>query len=115
MTKSHVFPGVADDLEREAVPTRIVDYIHGMLLPYPVTWDRVNKAITSHASNEAVVSMPNSFLSTEELSEFLHVSRVTVFRYMKAGKIRAYKLGRRNLFSLREVVDALKGVEVANV
>ena len=115
MTKRHALPGEAVDSERKIVPEHIVDYIHGMLLPYPVAWDSVYNAITSSANDEAETSSPGSFLSTEELCNFLHVSRPTLFRYMKAGKIRAYKLGRRNLFSLNEVLATLKNTEVADV
>ena len=100
-----------------AVPQNVLDLIHGALLPYPVQWGRVLTAIlSSEDCNElkAVSVEEDRFLSTEELGEYLHVSRSTIFRYMKAGKIHAHKLGRRNLFSLREVVAALKNEEVPN-
>jgi len=84
-----------------------VDYIHGMLLPYHVAWDRVYKAMTAPADAEA--ASQDSFLSTEELCGLLHVSRVTLHRYKVAGRIQAHKLGRRNLYSVAEVMAAVKG------
>ena len=73
-------------------------------------WNRVRDAIQAVDVNEAEpAAVQDRFLSTEEIGELLHVSRVTIFRYMKAGKIQSHKLGRRNLFSLREVMAAVKG------
>ncbi len=115
MTKNQVFPGGKNSPERKTVPEHVLDYIQGMLLPYHVTWDRVYEAITASTNDEAKATTQDSFLSTEEIGELLHVSRVTIFRYMRAGKIQAHKLGRRNLFSLNEVIATLKNEEVANV
>lgn len=99
----------ASDSCTSAVPQYVLDLVHGALLPYPVQWDKVLTAILSPDGCE------DRFLSTEELCKFLHTSRVSIFRHIKAGKLRAYKIGRRNLFSLREVVATLKNAEVSNV
>ena len=114
MVKTNVIPGREDVAERNAVPEHVVDYIHGMLLPYCVAWDRVYEAITAPTSAESAASQ-DSFLSTEELAELLHVSRVTIFRYVRTGKLKPHKLGRRNLYSVAEVMATLKGEEAANV
>ena len=99
-----------------AVPQSIQDCIRSILSPYKVSWDKVQEAILSPVNrNQKSATEEETILSTEELAELLHVSRVTIFRYMKAGKIQSYKLGRRNLFSLNEVIATLKSVEVANV
>ncbi len=37
----------------------------------------------------------------------LHVSRITLHRYKTAGKIRVFKLGRRNLYSSKQIRAAL--------
>lgn len=90
------------------VPQNVLDLVQGVLLPFRdrVSWERVYNAIIS---DENTVLVQDRFLSTEELCELLHISRPTVHRYMKAGKLKAHKLGRRNLYSLMEVQDALKG------
>ena len=73
-------------------------------------WERVRKAILSPINSEPESApVQDRFLSTEELCELLHVSRVTVFRYVRAGKIKSHKLGRRNLYSVAEVMAAVKG------
>lgn len=99
------------------VPQRVLDIIQNVLVPYEdhVPWEGVRNAILSPAQFQRETEQTQEkILSTEELTEILHVSRVTIFRYLKAGKIRAYKFGRRNLFSLREVIAALKNEEVPN-
>lgn len=98
------------------VPQNVLDYVQGALAAYGVTWSKVKDAILSP---EIIVKrepnpLEDRLLSTEEMADYLHVSRVTLFRYVKAGKIRAYKMGRRNLYSLSEVHQVLKEVEVSN-
>jgi len=34
------------------------------------------------------------FYTTEEIKELLQISSMTVYRYIKAGKIKAYKFGK---------------------
>ncbi len=98
-----------------AVPQNVLDYVQGALSAYGVSWDKVKDAILSP---EDIEQKPNPledrFLSTEEVASFFHVSRVSIHRYCKAGKLHAYKMGRRNLFSLSEVMQSLKGGEVSN-
>ena len=98
------------------VPQNVLDCVQTVLRPYldKPTLNKVRDAILS-VNDSKPEPVQDRFLSTEEIGELLHVSRVTVFRYMKAGKIQALKLGRRNLFSLNEVIATLKSVEVANV
>ena len=95
------------------IPQNILDSIRIALGPYMNRegWETVRGAILSpnQYNHDLPARGEDHFLCTEELAGKLHVSRATIFRYMKAGKIRAYKLGRRNLFSLREVMAAVKG------
>lgn len=93
-----------------AVPQNVLDYIQGALAVYGVSWDKVKDAILSPESKPS----EDRFLSTEEVADFFRVSRVSIHRYCKAGKLHAYKMGRRNLFSLSEVTQSLKGEEVSN-
>lgn len=109
----------ADSNSRDtAVPQNVLDCVRSALSPYldRARWNKVHDAILSpEGSKPEPAPAEDRFLSTEELGNFLHVSRPTIFRYMKAGKINAHKLGRRNLFSLNEVLATLKNAEVANV
>ena len=93
-----------------SIPQNVLDCVQAALRPYldKPTLNKVRNAILSVNDSEPE-PVQDRLLSTEEIGELLHVTRVTIFRYMKAGKIRAYKLGRRNLFSLREVMAAVKG------
>ena len=97
------------------VPQNVLDYVQGALAAYGVSWNRVKDAILSPVITERE---PNPFegrlLSTEEMADYLHVSRVTLSRYIKAGKLHVYKMGRRNLFSISEVQQTLKDPEVSN-
>ena len=38
--------------------------------------------------------MQKEFYKTEELAEKLRVSVMTIYRYIKAGKVKAYKIGK---------------------
>lgn len=97
------------------VPQNVLDIVRGALLPYQVPWDKVQDAIMQpEDDNKKSQAAEDRFLSTDEVAGILHVSRVTLHRYKKAGKIGAYKMGRRNLYSLREVQAALKGVNASN-
>lgn len=109
MAKPYVVPGQTDAAERNAVPAHVLGFIQGMLQNYNIAWDKVYEAITSPVDTEAAAVTADRFLSTEELGELLHVSRVTIFRYIRAGKIKSHKLGRRNLYSVAEVMAAVKG------
>ena len=104
---------VGQNVQYSAVPQNILECVHNALLPYITSWDKVRDAILSPAhENRIPDSEEEIFLSTEELGSILHVTRVTLFRYKTAGKIHAYKLGRRNLYSLREIKAALKDEKV---
>ena len=108
----------ADSNSRDtAVPQNVLDCVRSALSPFldRAKWNKVHDAIlSSEDSNPKPAPVQDRFMSTEELGNFLHVSRPTIFRYMKTGKIKAHKLGRRNLFSLNEVLAILKNEEVQN-
>lgn len=106
---------IAEEAHSSSIPQNVLDCVQAVLRPYldKLTLNKVRDAILS-VNDSKPEPVQDRFLSTEEIGELLHVSRVTVFRYMKAGKIQAHKLGRRNLFSLNEVFAALKNVEATN-
>ena len=123
-TFSSVRPPLAEveparTVSNPVVPPSVLRCVQSILIDYMDSekWETVRSAILApdHRASEAVPEQEDRLLSTEEIGELLHVSRPTIFRYMKAGKIRAYKLGRRNLFCSHEVIAALKNAEVANV
>lgn len=45
-------------------------------------------------TNDIFVLMDESFFTLKEVAELLRVSKLTVRRYVKAGSLPAYKLGR---------------------
>lgn len=53
--------------------------------------------------------MSNHFLSTSELAKMLGISRVAVFQKIKAGQIKAVKVGRNYLIDVKDVFDILDG------
>ena len=107
---------IAEEKPSSSIPQNVLDCVQTVLRPYldKPTLNKVRDAILAVNASKPEPAQ-DRFLSTEEIGELLHVSRVTVFRYMKAGKIQSHKLGRRNLFSLNEVIATLKNAEVANV
>ena len=44
-------------------------------------------------------------LSTQEVAEVLHVSNSTIYNLVRAGELRAYKVGRKMRFTERDVND----------
>ena len=101
---------IAKEPHSSSVPQHALDIFQITLQPYldKRTLNSVRDTILS-VNDSKPEPVLDRFLSTEEIGELLHVSRVTVFRYMKAGKIQAHKLGRRNLYSVAEVMAAVKG------
>ena len=93
------------------VPQNILDCVRSALSPYIISWDKVQDAIMSTGTEDQQADTEEeTFLSTEDVSKMLHVSRTTLHRYKTAGKIRVFKLGRRNLYSSKEIRAALKNV-----
>lgn len=46
--------------------------------------------------------MNEKFLTAKEVSEILKVNIMTIYRYIKAGKIKAYKFGKEFRFKEKE-------------
>ena len=101
---------IAEELNSSPIPQNVLDCVQAVLRPYldKPTLNKVRDAILA-VNDDKPEPVQDHFLSTEELGELLHVSRVTIFRYVCAGKIQAHKLGRRNLYSVAEVMAAVKG------
>jgi len=47
------------------------------------------------------------YLSTSELAKLLHVSRIAVFKKIRTGKIKAFKVGRNYVIPVEEFMSAV--------
>ena len=54
--------------------------------------------------------MKKEYITTSELAKFLGISRVAVFKRIKAGKIKAEKIGRNYIISQKELPKILGNV-----
>lgn len=52
--------------------------------------------------------MPKLFYSTSEVADLFGVNRVTIYRWVKEGKIGAYQIGKRNKIPEAEVARLLE-------
>lgn len=52
-----------------------------------------------------------SFYKAEDLAEKLDVNIMTIYRYIKAGKLRAYKIGKEFRIDKQEFEQFLKSVK----
>ena len=50
---------------------------------------------------------PKKYLSTKELATLLKVSRVAVFKKIKSGKIKGFKIGRNYVIPVEEFMTAV--------
>ena len=103
---------LAEEAHSSNIPQHVLDCGQTLLQPHlnPGKWNKVRDAILAVEVDESEPApVQDRFMCTEELGELLHVSRVTIFRYMRAGKIKSHKLGRRNLYSVAEIMAAVKG------
>ncbi len=51
---------------------------------------------------------PVKHLTIEEVAKELHVSKVTLFKWIKLGYLKSYRIGRRVLFKSDEIEQSLK-------
>ena len=49
----------------------------------------------------------NVYLTIKELSEYLSISRSSIYRYIRNDVFTCYKMGKRALFNMKEVEEAL--------
>ena len=110
----HLVAEFTEERTSSPIPERTLKLVELALSDYqtPKDWERVRRAILfPNDSKPETVPVQDRFMCTEELCELLHVSRVTIHRYKHAGKIKSHRLGRRNLYSVAEVMAAVKGGE----
>jgi len=58
--------------------------------------------------------MNMEFYTPAEIAEKLRVNIMTIYRYIKAGKIKAYKLGKEFRIDVKEYERFLKSIETNN-
>lgn len=50
----------------------------------------------------------NELLTMKEVTEYLKVSRMAIYTWMKAGKLKGYKVGRSVRFKRSDIEDFIK-------
>jgi putative resolvase len=58
--------------------------------------------------------MNTEFYTPAEIAEKLRVNIMTIYRYIKAGKIKAHKLGKEFRIDVKEYERFLKSIETKN-
>ena len=62
-----------------------------------------------------MITMKDSkFYKIEDVCELLQVSKITIYRWIKSGKITAYKVGRSYLFKISDVHKLIEDSKVEN-
>jgi excisionase family DNA binding protein len=59
----------------------------------------------------AIENWPERFMTVEQLAEILVVSTKTVYRYIRAKKLRSIKIGNSHRLNPQTVADWLKSLE----
>ncbi len=52
------------------------------------------------------ISKDKDLISADELCDWLNIAKITLWRYEKLGKFKAYKIGKNKMYSLTEVKEA---------
>ena len=60
--------------------------------------------------NSNMSDQKKEFYKAEELAEVLQVNIMTIYRYIKAGKLQAYKIGKEYRIDKKTFEDFLKSV-----
>lgn len=58
--------------------------------------------------------MDKEFYTPAEIAEKLRVNITTIYRYIRGGKIKAYKLGKEFRIDVKEYERFLKSIETKN-
>ena len=100
--------GETTDGLKQAVPQNVLEAVRYVLAPYPVSWSKISNAILSQEDGSSKSDLPDDLVDTEGAIKALKISRVTLHRRVREGTIPVHKLGRRNLYSMKEIRDILK-------
>lgn len=73
------------------------------------------KSMISEAVQEVVTQQPkqeqkpdDEYLTAQETADFLKISKVSLWKYTKSGKIKSEKFGRRILYKKSDLLHNLK-------
>ena len=100
--------GETTDGLKSVVPQNVLDTIRCAISPYPVSWSKIRNAILSEEDGTQKSDLPDDLMDTAEVTAALKISRVTLHRRVREGTIPVHKLGRRNLYSLKEILEILQ-------
>lgn len=67
----------------------------------------VDESIIQHLSEPADSSIDES-MSMTETCEFLNIKRTTIYKHIKTGKLKAYKVGQKTMFFRSELEDFIR-------
>lgn len=77
--------------EKMKLPLEIKKAIDGLLAPYGMTLDQINKPEPEQEQKE---SLETVYLTVQQAEEYTHFSRWSLGRYAKAGKIKSIKMNK---------------------
>ncbi len=83
-----------------------------------ITEDRFRELIREVIRDEIAQFNHNEtedLIKAREVCEYLQVSKVTLYKWLKQGKVTGYYLGTRLFFKKSEIENALKKKEMKNV
>jgi len=62
-----------------------------------------------------MITMKDSkFYKIEDVCDLLQVSKITIYRWIKSGKITAYKIGKSYLFKISDIHTLIEDSKVEN-
>lgn len=60
--------------------------------------------------NGNMIDLQKEFYKAEEVAELFQVNIMTIYRYIKAGKLKAYKIGKEYRIDKKTLEDFLESV-----
>jgi excisionase family DNA binding protein len=54
-------------------------------------------------------NLQDEFLTRKQVAELCHCSYITIYRWDRAGKIKSYGIGGRNLYKRNEIMHLIVG------
>ena len=92
-----------------SAPTAVLAAVANMLSQWHpgLTTERLAAALAFDPADTPTAPKLGRLLSYKQVSEALHLTRITLWKYCKAGKLRKVKLGGRVLFHEEDVITLL--------
>lgn len=60
--------------------------------------------------NNTQSNPPDVLMSIEEVQAYLHVSKVTIHKWKKKGRIKSYRIGRKIYFKKNELLNSMQSL-----